>query len=156
MANKNAQLQSSEKTDAVSLPLVGHSDGLALLAQRHAGGVLLGADGARLALVLDEGDAFSSGHDPHFPETLEPAEQRRQRLDRVVVRQVPHEQDLVRRQVLVGHDRGGGRVRRLEPRSLDRLRRSTGHGGVGNGAGDSSRSLELLLRLEGFLGLLPL
>lgn len=69
-----------------------------LLAKRHTRGILLGRDSTRLGLVLDKCDALAAGDQTDFAEALEAAEDARERLDVVVVvRQVLHEQDLVRR-----------------------------------------------------------
>lgn len=100
------------------LPLVRNLHELRPIGKRHAGGVLLGGDGTGLGLVLDESDALAAGDEADLAEPLEAPEDARERLDVVVVGQVLHEQDLVRRQVLVGHDGGvaGRGARRLEPR----------------------------------------
>lgn len=92
------------------LPLVRHLD--VVRSKRHARCVLLGRDGAMLGLVLDEGDAATPRNETHLAEALEAPKEGSERVHIVVVGQVLHEQDLVRRQVLVGYDgcRGGRRL----------------------------------------------
>lgn len=76
-----------------------------LITQRHARRVLLCGDSAGLGLVFNKGDALSAGNQPDFPKALKPTEDTSKRLDVVIIiRHVLHEQDLVRRQVLVRHD----------------------------------------------------
>lgn len=130
------------------LALVRDLDELGAVADGHAGRVLLGGDGAGLGLVLDEGDALAAGHEAHLAEALEAAEDGGERVDVVVVGQVLHEQDLVRRQVLVRHDGVGRRAaRRLKPGAARRLRRAVRVRGGDGRAG----ALEPLL-LFGCLG----
>lgn len=111
------------------MSLIGDLDGLTFLAQRDAGGVLLGADGAGLGLVFDEGDALAAGHQADFLEALEAAEEGGEAVDVVLVRQVAHEEDLVGRQILVRHDGGAGRVGGFEAGA------ARGFGGLPGGAG---------------------
>lgn len=77
--------RSSSRPSCYSLPLVRHLDELGAVADGHAGRVLLGRDGARLGLVLDEGDALAAGHEAHLAETFEAAEDGGEGLDVVVV-----------------------------------------------------------------------
>lgn len=85
------------------LPLVCNLDALASI-KLQTSSVLLGTDRTRLILVLDEGNPTSTRHKTHFAEALEAAEHAGERLHICVLGKILNEQDLVGREVLVGHN----------------------------------------------------
>lgn len=91
-----------------SLTLIRNLDSLPRLSQNHARCILFGGYCPLLRLVLDERYPLAAGDSSRLPEPLEAAKNGRQGLHVVGVGQVLDEEDLVRRQILVG-DHGGSR-----------------------------------------------
>lgn len=108
-----------------SLPLVRDLEILPAI-QRDPSSILLGADSTRLAVVLHKRNAPPSRHQPDLAEALEPSEHAGKSLHVGVVGEVLHEENLVRGEVLVGHDGGGGRARGLETGASLGLGRASG------------------------------
>lgn len=115
---------------------------------RHSRRCLLGTDGARLVLVLDERNPFPSRDQPHFSETFETAEDGRERLRIDIVGQISNEEDLVRREILVWNDGRRSSTGGFETSATSGFRRSATVGLL-----SSSWSFEFLLCLEGLLRL---
>lgn len=131
------------------LPLIRDLHCLLAALERHSCRVLLGRYGALLGFVLDEGDPLPAGHQTHLAETVEAAENLRKRIHGEVVGEVLNEENLVRRQVLVGNNRGGGRSGGLESSAARGLRGSGGEvWGCSGSTGDWP--LETLLLFCGF------
>lgn len=98
----------SSRWNTALLPLVCDLDVLSAI-QLHASRVLLGTDGTRLVLVLHKRNTSSSGYQTNFAEALEMTKDIGKSLDIAVVGEILNEQNLVRREVFVGYDGGGGR-----------------------------------------------
>lgn len=133
------------------MSLVSNPNRPAIVPHRHPRRCLLRADGTRLVLVLDERNPLAARHQPHLAEAFEAAEDGGKGIRVDVVGQVSQEQDLVRREVFVGDDGGSGRSGGLESSAPGCFRWTTG---VGRSRANTGGSLQLLLRLERFLGLL--
>lgn len=131
------------------LPLERNTNGLALLSHGHSCSSLFRGDSARLVLVLDECNALAARHQSDFLESFEPTEDCRETLLACVVGQLPQEQNLVGREVLVRDDSSRSTGRRLEPSALGGLCRACA-------VGTSGGALEFLLGFEGIVGLLAL
>lgn len=131
------------------LALIRNANGLSLISHGHTRRSLFGTDSTRLALVLDERNTLSARHQSDFLETLESAEDGRQTLLARVVGELPQEEDLIGRQVLVWHDSGRSTGGRLEAGSLGCL------GWARSVSSGSGGALESLLGFEGVVGLFP-
>ena len=105
------------------LPLVDNLDRLPFRTQNHSSRALLRTDSPSLRLILHERYALPSRYQPHLLEAIEPLEKYRKTLNAVLVRQVLHKQNLVRRQVLLGYDSPSGGIRGLESSAAGRLDR---------------------------------
>lgn len=111
----------------VSLALISDLNSLPGLPQHHPRRVLLGGDRPLLRLVLDERYPLAPRDRPRLPEPLEAPEDGDQRVHVVALGQVLHEENLVRREVLVGDHGGGGGVRGFEARAAGWLRGAGGY-----------------------------
>lgn len=130
------------------LPLERNANRLALISHGHSRGSLLRTDSARLGLVLDESNTLPARNQSDFLESFEPAKDRAETLLGGIVGQFPQEENLVRGQVLVWDDGGGGTGCWLQAGALCSLGWACRLGGSGG-------ALEFLLGFEGFLGFLP-
>ena len=86
------------------LSLVCDLHNLRAIAQRHASRILLRADSTRLSFILNESNTSSSRHQTDFSKTLKSSKDRSQSINIIFLRQVLHEENLIRRKVLVRDD----------------------------------------------------
>lgn len=131
------------------LSLVSNPNRLATLPHRHPRGSLLGTDSARLVLVLDERNSLSARHQSDLLESLEASKNSSKTLLVRRVGEVPQEQNLVGREILVRDDSRRRTAGGLETSSLGGFGRTRRVGGAGG-------TLELLLSFESLVSLFAL